>query len=245
MEDIQEAAKIIKDSKYLTAFTGAGISVESGIPPFRGKNGLWAKFDPSLLDISYFYSHPEESWRLLKKIFYGSYIKAKPNYAHIALANLEKKGILKWIITQNIDNLHYEAGNRNIIEYHGTLRTLTCIKCGKTYETSDEIIQMDPPKCKCGGVLKPDIVFFGEPIPEKAITGVEKTIIKTDVMLIIGTTGEIYPASLIPHVAKQNGATIIEINVQASNYTNTITDIFLQGKASMVMNKLEDQIDQL
>ena len=242
MDNIQKAAEVIKDSKYLTAFTGAGISVESGIPPFRGKNGLWSKFDPSLLDISHFYSHPAESWRLLKKIFYGSYIHAKPNYAHIALSNLEKKGILKWIITQNIDNLHYEAGSRNIIEYHGTLRTLTCINCGKVYETSDKIIKMDPPTCECGGVLKPDIVFFGESIPEKAILGVERAVANTDVMIIIGTTGEIYPASLIPHNAKKRGAKIIEINVESSNYTNAITDIFLQGEASIIMNKLEDAI---
>jgi len=242
MEKITEAAEIIKNSKYLTAFTGAGISVESGIPPFRGKNGLWSKFDPSLLDITHFYSHPAESWDLLKQIFYGSYIKAKPNYAHIALANFEKNGILKWIITQNIDNLHYKAGNRNIIEYHGTLRTLTCIKCGKVYEISDEILQMNPPKCECGGILKPDIVFFGEPIPEKAILGVEKALAYTDVMLVIGTTGEIYPASLVPHTAKSRGAKIIEINVDKSNYTDTITDIFLQGKASIIMNKLEDLI---
>ena len=245
MNKIQKAAEVINESKHLTAFTGAGISVESGIPPFRGENGLWSKFDPSLLDISNFYSHPQESWRLLKKIFYGSYISAKPNYAHIALANLEKKAVLKWIITQNIDNLHYEAGNRSIVEYHGTLRNLTCTKCGKLYIISDELIKMDPPSCECGGVLKPDIVFFGEPIPEKVILGVEKAISKTDVMLIIGTTGEIYPASLIPHTAKERGATIIEINIEPSNYTNTITDIFLQGKASIIMNQIEDEISNV
>lgn len=242
MDKIIKAAKMIKASNYLIAFTGAGISVESGIPPFRGKNGLWSKFNPSLLDISNFYSYPKKSWQLLKEIFYGSYIKAKPNYAHIALSKLEKKGTLKWIITQNIDNLHYEAGSRNIIEYHGSLRNLACTKCGKVYELSEDILKMEPPRCECGGFLKPNIVFFREPIPEKVITGVEKTISKADVMLIIGTTGEIYPASLIPQAAKQKGTSIIEINIEPSNYTNTITDIFLQGKASIIMNQLEDAI---
>ncbi len=237
-----EAADLIKRSKYLTAFTGAGISVESGIPPFRGKDGLWSKFDPSLLELSRFYENPVESWRLLKSIFYGSYANAEPNEAHLVLARLEKRGILKWIITQNIDTLHHKAGNRNVTEYHGTLRYLRCLKCGRVYETTDELIKQDPPTCSCGGVLKPDIVFFGESIPEKAIREVSEVVPKTDVMLVIGTTGEIYPASLIPGAAKNNGAKIIEVNVERSNYTDTITDIFLQGKASVVLKNLERAI---
>ncbi len=246
MDEIKKAAEIIKKSKYLSAFTGAGISVESGIPPFRGKNGLWSKFDPSLLELSYFFRNPGESWKLLKSIFYESYYEAKPNEAHLVLARLEKRGILKWIITQNIDNLHHKAGNKNVTEYHGTLRILKCLKCGKTYETTQDIIREDPPLCKsCGSVLKPDIVFFGESIPEKALSEVDMVISKTDTMLVIGTTGEIYPASLIPQFAKNRGAKIIEINIEPSNYTNSITDIFLQGKASSMLLKLEKEIDNL
>ena len=241
--DYDSAINLIKNSKYLTAFTGAGISVESGIPPFRGKDGLWSKFDPALLELSYFYAHPVETWKLLKKIFYGSYANAEPNEAHRVLAYLEQRGLLKWIITQNIDNLHYKAGNRNITEYHGTLRTLTCIKCGRVYNADDSIISQDPPKCSCGGILKPDIIFFGEPIPEKALIDSERVTSQTDVMLVIGTTGEIYPASMVPHMAKSRGAKIIEINVEPSNYTNSITDIFLKGKASEVLKRLKDMLN--
>jgi len=219
-----------------------GISVESGIPPFRGRNGLWEKYDPSLFEISYFMEHPAESWKLLKKIFYESFAEAEPNEAHRVLARLEKKGVLKALITQNIDNLHYEAGNRKIVEYHGTLRNLICMGCQKVYPAEEDLLKTDIPRCDCGAFLKPDIIFFGELIPLSALEGVEKVIKETDTMIIIGTTGEVYPASMIPHDAKRRGAGIIEVNVQPSNYTNDITDIFLQGSASEIMKKLEGLI---
>lgn len=233
------AAKIIKNSKHLSAFTGAGISVESGIPPFRGENGLWSKYDPEILDINYFKHNPEKSWITIKKIFYDYFGKAKPNFAHTALAQLEKNGILKAIITQNIDNLHFIAGNRNVIEFHGNSRKLICTECGKTYSADESIFLNLPPKCSyCSGILKPDFVFFGEPIPEKAY---EESIYEaeiSDVFLLIGTSGVIYPASLIPYLAKKNGAKIIEINPEISEYTNKITDIFIKEKASIAMRKI-------
>jgi len=242
---IKKASNLIANSKYLSAFTGAGISVESGIPPFRGENGLWTKYDPNLFDISFFSNNPEKSWKLLKSLFFDIFKKSSPNNAHLALAHLEQKGILKIIITQNIDNLHFMAGSKNIAEYHGNSRNLICLKCGKTYKVNDDILNTIPPRCNCGGLLKPDFVFFGEEIPHDAIEKSRQTVNKTDIMIVIGTTGEIYPASLIPRAAKMNGAKIIEVNTKPSSFTNSITDIFLQGRAAEVLKKIEEEINDI
>ena len=238
-EQIKAAAGLIRSSRYLVAFTGAGISVESGIPPFRGPEGLWSKYDPIVLDLDYFYRNPLESWKVIKEIFYDFFGQARPNAAHLALAQLEKAGILKSIITQNIDNLHQEAGNTVVYEFHGNSRKLICTSCGRHYAAGDVSLQALPPKCKaCNNLLKPDFIFFGESIPTEAYTSSVKAAENADVFLIIGSTGEIMPASQIPHIAKQTGAGIIEINPETSRYTNSITDIHLKGKAAEVMQKL-------
>ncbi len=240
---IEKSANIIKNSEHTVGFTGAGISVESGIPPFRGKNGLWSKYDPIFLDLLYFETHPYESWIKIKEIFYDFFGKSKPNKAHYALAELEKLGYIKSVITQNIDNLHQQAGSKNIIEFHGNSRTLVCSRCGKTYDFKEDLIKKLPPKCEsCGGVLRPDFIFFSEPIKPEVYEASLREAKIADVFLVIGTTGEIMPASQIPFTAKYNGATIIEINIEESNYTNTITDIFLQGKATQVMEALLEKI---
>ncbi len=240
---LELASRLIVNAEHLTAFTGAGISVESGIPPFRGEDGLWSKYDPSHFEIYYFRSHPEKTWKTIIKIFYDTFEKAKPNEAHFVLSRLEDRGILKAIITQNIDNLHHRAGSRNVIEYHGNSRNLVCLECNKDYEVNRDILKKIPLKCRCGGLLKPDFVFFGEPIPEKALFGVFRETEETDVMLVIGTTGEIFPASAIPIEVKKRDAKIIEINVGPSSYTDDITDIFLQGKASVILKEIENCVN--
>ncbi len=240
---ISQAADYILNAKHLTAFTGAGISVESGIPPFRGANGLWSKYDPTFLELSYFYRHPKESWKLIKEIFYDFFGKAKPNDAHFALAELERLGLLKAIITQNIDNLHQEAGSKTVYEFHGNSKHLICTKCNAKYSVEEIDLSEEIPRCKkCGGILKPDFIFFGEAIPEPARSKSFKEAEIADVFLLIGTTGEIVPASMIPTEAKRNGAKIIEINTEASNYTYSITDVFLKGKATEKMNELLREI---
>lgn len=240
---LNQAIELIKNSSHTTAFTGAGISVESGIPPFRGDNGLWSKIDPVFLDIRYFDKYPEKSWKIIKEIFYNFFGKARPNDAHYALAELENKGLLNVIITQNIDNLHQQAGSEEVIEYHGTSRRLVCTNCGRQFEATNELLDILPPKClNCTGILKPDFVFFGEPIPESASSHSFKEAEIADIFILIGTTGEIQPASTIPVIAKNNGARIIEINIEASNYTHSITDVFLGGKATEIMINLLNPI---
>lgn len=235
---------MIKNSSHTTAFTGAGVSVESGIPPFRGKNGLWSKIDPVFLDTQYFYKYPQKSWKLIKDIFYDFFGRAKPNQAHYALAKLEEKGLLNVIVTQNIDNLHQKAGSKEVIEFHGTSRELICTNCGRKFEATEELLRILPPKCpNCFSILKPDFVFFGEPIPEGARSRSFKEAEIADVFILLGTTGEIQPASTIPIVAKDNGVKIIEINIEKSNYTSSITNIFLKGRATEIMTNLLNMLN--
>ena len=236
---IKKAVELIKNAERVTAFTGAGISVESGIPPFRGENGLWNKYDPVFLDIGHFKKNPESSWKIIKEIFYDFFGEARPNAAHKALAELQKMNYLKTIITQNIDNLHQEVGSNEVYEYHGTSKKLICLDCNTLLLSSLIDFNILPPVCKkCGGLLKPDFIFFGEPIPEPAQSRSILESEKSDIFIIIGTTGEIMPASMVPYLAKKNGARIIEINISSSNYTESITDLFLKGKATVIMKEL-------
>lgn len=232
-ENIKKASSILKDSKRTTVFTGAGISVESGIPPFRGKGGLWETYDPYFLDISYFKNNPEKSWKLIIEIFYEKIKGKKPNSAHVGLALLQRNGFVQTIITQNIDSLHQEAGSENVFEFHGNSKKLLCLDCSNKYNISEVSLEKLPPRCKkCGGILKPDFVFFGEPIQETALRQSYFEAQESQVFFIIGTSGEIMPASYFPYAAKNHGARIIEVNVLPSNYTNSITDIFIKTKAT-------------
>lgn len=242
-DKIKEAALILKRSRFTTAFTGAGISVESGIPSFRGNGGLWEKYDPKVLDLNYFLHDPARSWVVIKEIFYNFFGVAKPNKAHLVLARMEKEGLLGRTITQNIDNLHREAGSVIISEFHGNSKKLRCLQCHRQYRSVEISLDHVPPTCReCGGILKPDFVFFGEGIPQLPLAEAQEAASLSDVFLIIGTTGEVMPANQIPFIAKEYGATIIEINPEPSNYTDKITDIFLQGNATEVMQKLEVQL---
>ncbi len=235
---IERAASLIRRSSYLVAFTGAGISVESGIPAFRGDEGLWNRYDPRTLEIGYFLAHPLESWKVIREIFYDHFGRAEPNDAHRALAVLEREGRLRALITQNIDNLHQKAGSRDVIEFHGNSQKLLCLDCGERRAAVEKDLEVLPPHCGCGGLLKPDFVFFGEGIPEQASSRAFAEAKRADVFLLIGTTGEVMPANMLPHDAKRHGASIIEVNTEPSLYTDRVTDIFLQGKATEVMNAL-------
>ena len=240
---LELAAQHILSSDYTVAFTGAGISVESGIPPFRGEKGLWNKYDPKTLDIDYFHANPLESWKVIMEIFYEFFGKASPNSAHEALVSLESEGLLQAIITQNIDNLHQEAGSNEVYEFHGNSKTLVCTGCGKKYKVGEIKMEPLPVTCpSCNSLLKPDFIFFGEGIPEEAYLKSVEATSKCQVMLVIGTTAEVMPAGQLPFLAKSNGATIIEVNPEPSMLTQNTTDIFLKGKAGTVLTELMIQI---
>ncbi|MFH0974373.1 MAG: NAD-dependent deacylase [Spirochaetota bacterium] len=236
----REAAEIIKKSKNLIALSGAGHSVESGIPDFRGKDGLWTKYDPAIYaHIEMFRMHPEKTWEMLAEMqeLTG---KAKPNAGHIALARLEEIGILKAVITQNIDNLHQAAGSKHVIEFHGNSRNLKCLDCGMTFSAEQfRIEKCAPPRCKeCGSILKPTVIFFGENIPHNALMESMRLADIADAVMVIGTSAQVFPAASIPYKAKENGATIIEMNLEKTALTDSITDIFIEGLLGKTLPEL-------
>ncbi len=240
---IGEAASLLRSARYLTAFTGAGISVESGIPPFRGPDGLWSRHDPRMLELSYFRSHPVECWGVLRELFYEHLAQARPNEAHRVLARWESRGLLKAVITQNIDNLHSLAGSRKVIEFHGHTRTLSCLGCGQSVGASGVDLAHLPPRCACAGVLKPDVVFFGEDIPLRVRLEADEAIERTDVLLVIGSTGEVYPAASLPFRAAELGARIIEINPAPSSFTMGMKTHLLDLPASRALADLDRAMD--
>jgi len=240
---IQRAAKDIVHSKKTIAFTGAGISVESGIPDFRGAQGLWQKYDPEeYAHIQAFYANPERVWLMLKEMF-ALVLAAKPNPAHIGLAELERMGLLSSIVTQNVDGLHQAAGSKNVIEFHGTNRTLSCLKCSTKIEGISLKLEDLPPRCsRCSSLLKPDVVFFGEPIPWEAQMMSFKESKSCSAVLVIGTSAVVYPAATIPITAKERGAIVIEINMEPTPLTDQIADYLICGSAGEIVPAIVEEV---
>ncbi len=237
--NIQKTVELIRKAKYAIAFTGAGISVESGIPAFRGEDGIWNTHHPIYLEIDFFLKKPLQSWMKIKELFYDKLGEALPNTAHEVLAKMEERSFIESIITQNIDNLHQKAGSKNVYELHGNYKKLICTECSSEYDISFADLNYLPPTCYiCKGILKPNIVFFNESIPNYAKNKSYEEINKTDLMLMIGTHAEILPAADLPVLAKKNGAKIIEVNIKKSHLTNSVTDIFLKGKATEILGKI-------
>jgi len=239
MQVIGRAIKLIKHSKYVIAFTGAGISAESGIPTFRGPNGLWRRFRAEdLATPEAFARNPVLVWEWYKWRM-EILSRARPNAAHIALARMEAAGILKAVITQNVDGLHTSAGSRNVIELHGNIWRVKCCNTACSFKSLlSKPPERVPPKCpRCGSLLRPDVVWFGEPLPpeawEKAVTEASRA----DLVIVIGTSGVVMPAALIPTVVKDKGGRIVEINISESAIT-PIADVFTRCRASEVLPKI-------
>jgi NAD-dependent deacetylase len=241
---IKKAAQAISHSTKTIALTGAGISVESGIPDFRSPGGLWERFNPiEYGTIGAFQTNPEKVWQMLREVS-CLLARARPNPAHTGLGRLQELRLLQAIITQNVDNLHQEGGATSVIEYHGNAKTLSCLWCKQRYN-SDELGTQIPPRCSCGKILKPDVVFFGEPIPIRALQESYELASSCRALLIVGTSGEVTPANTIPETAKRAGATIIEVNVEPTILTEYVTDIFLQGKASEMIAELVREVETI
>jgi NAD-dependent deacetylase len=238
-ELIKKAAQDLSSAKMMTALTGAGASIESGIPPFRGKGGLWEKFDPmEVAHIDSFLRDPVKVWNLLIKDMKDVLDQAQPNDCHKGLARLEELGKLQTVITQNIDGLHQLAGNTDVIEFHGTFAWQRCMECNTHLETRCVDMSNIPPRCQCGGILRPDAVFFGEMIPQEALWRSRQAATDCDVMLVIGTSAVVQPAAMMPVVAKESGAVIIEINPESTMLTGDISDYLIKGPAGAVMNDI-------
>ena len=243
-DEIKEAAKILRDSRLSLALTGAGISVESGIPDFRSPGGLWERYNPAEYgSIWAFRDDATKVWKMIREMS-EVVDRAQPNPAHLGLAQLQHLGLLHTIITQNIDSLHQKAGATTVLEYHGSSRTLSCLTCGARYNAEAKKEDF-PPRCDCTAILKPDVVFFGETIPLGALRESQLLASSCNALLVIGTSAEVAPANTIPRTAKLVGARIIEINVQPTVLTSSLTDIFLQGKASSIMIRLVEEVQDL
>ena len=234
--ELKKAATKIVTAGGLTVLSGAGISVASGIRPFRGKGGLWEKYDPEVVvNIENFRRSPADSWIMLREIV-GLIAEASPNPAHLAVSTLEEMGLVRSVITQNVDGLHQKAGSSNVIEFHGSTSRVVCLDCSAVYPIADIDLGLIPPPCfSCGGLLKPDAVFFGENIPPAALLRAHVESQQCAIMLIIGTSGMVEPAASLPALARSSGALIVEVNPEPSWLTTTTVDIFLQGVAEHVM----------
>ena len=277
-ELIQRAAGDLINAKYAIALTGAGISTESGIHDFRGPDGIWTKHPEAELEAYQAYDKllrdPKEHWEkiLTPGSFFSLFdevMNALPNRGHIALAELETLGILKLLITQNVDGLHEKAGSRNVIEYHGGISRLRCMSCGTRFARDeydlDKLKSEDrlPPRCtKCNGVIKHDGVYFGEAIPSDVAHASLEAASVCDLMLICGTSAVIYPFAQLPRIARQRGTgrgsrnewglqtaesaprvTIIEVNADATPLTHeNVSDYLIQGITGEILPRLVDEI---
>lgn len=236
-----QIAELIMNRQPCVALTGAGISAESGIPTFRSKGGLWEKFDPTVYaSIEVFRTDPSKYWSIRGE-FIRNYDAYQPNAGHSALAELESIGLLRHVITQNIDGLHRKAGTRSLTEIHGSLREIFCVRCGKEYR-APSIPEGTPPLCECGGVLKPNTVLFGESLPREAMATAWRESAACRAMLVIGTSAVVQPAASLPHVAKENGAKVVEVNIERGF---SESDYFLEGKAGTVLPALTAEIRTL
>ncbi len=241
---IKKAAKDIAAAKRITALTGAGISVESGIPPFRGKNGLWEKIDPmKYAHIDYFLQNPADVWNKFLKEMRSVISQAQPNDAHRGLAKLEEMNLLQTVITQNIDGLHQMAGNTDVIEFHGNFAWLRCLECNAVCQIGDADLSEIPPKCSCGGLYRPDSVFFGEMIPPLHLKRSHEIASACDLMLVVGTSALVQPAALMPVIARNSGAKIIEINPEATPLTGSTSNYLLMGTAGEIMNNIITELE--
>ena len=227
---IETVRQKLAKAKTVLTLTGAGISAESGVPTFRGTNGLWNNLSAEeVASIDTLQNNPELAWRWYDEMR-GIIVANKPNPAHFALAEMEKKFKAFTLATQNIDGYHTAAGNTGVQELHGNLWQLSCMKCHAVSENRAFPIGVLPPRCKCGGILRPDIVLFGEALPTEAFERSFAAANHCDVCLVIGTSGVVYPAAMIPQIAKKNGAFLVEINPQDTPLT-PLADIVLRGTA--------------
>jgi NAD-dependent deacetylase len=272
MEDlVKRAARGLAESKYAIALTGAGMSTESGIPDFRGPKGIWTLNKEAEAKAyeryELFLNNPRAYWEEILELrgtygkFHGQARGAEPNSGHYALAELEALGILKCVITQNIDGLHKKAGSKRVLEYHGSVNAVRCISCGSRYAWEEVSLDELPPRCKCGAVLKDDVVHFKEPIPWDVMEESEKEALGCDLMLICGTSAVVYPFANLPRMARfhsrrfmagldvvgyRTNVKIIEVNADPTPLTHEgVSDYLIQGKTGEILPRIAEEAKRL
>ena len=245
--NIEYAAELLRKAKYAVVLTGAGISTPSGIPDFRSEGtGLWSRDEPmEVASLNTFRTDPERFFvwfrPLARQIF-----NARPNPAHIALAELEKAGRVQCIITQNIDALHHKAGSKNVIEMHGTLRTLSCTQCFRQAEAKNYlkafVEQGELPRCsKCSGLMKPDVILFGEQLPQRAWYDAQRECRQCDLLMVAGSSLEVLPVAGLPMQAIDRGAHLVILN-NATTYLDVRADVVIQEDVATIIPAIAEQV---
>jgi NAD-dependent deacetylase len=242
-EAIDRLRGIATDSDKIVAFSGAGLSAESGIPTYRGAGGLWSEYDPDkYANINYFLRDPSYYWRFFRDVRYPILKEAKPNEGHLALVEMERQGKCRSVITQNIDGLHSEAGQQQVIELHGNTQRFYCLDCSNamTMNEAYQLLCRDlPPTCSCGGLIRPDVVFFGESLPSEALEEASRAALECDLFFVLGSSLVVQPAAQLPILAKQRGARLIIINIGATPLDD-LADLVFDESASVILSQLTD-----
>lgn len=235
------AARLLAKARKAVALTGAGVSVGSGIPDFRSPGGLWTRFDPmQVATAQALRSDPQAVWAFMAEAMdlFGA---ARPNPAHLALAGLESRGLLAGVVTQNIDGLHQAAGSRAVVELHGSAACFSCTGCGLAQARAaipGLLARAVPPRCPgCGGVVRPDVVFFGEGIPAEAVLASEDLLAGADLVLVVGTSGEVHPAGAIPQRVARAGGAVVEVNLGPTAFAG-LSDVRLDAPAEEVLPRI-------
>jgi len=244
----ERAAELLVSSRYIIGMTGAGVSVESGIPPFRGPGGLWTKHgEPPMDGYQRFLADPKGYWEQRLKSpgeIVQALAQAQPNPGHYAMTALEQMGLLRYLITQNIDNLHRAAGHQRLAEIHGNAQLLRCIGCGTRFQKADMPISLEalPPHCpECSGLIKADTVHFGEPIPPDVLDICFRETRQADCMLIAGTSAVVYPAASFPQMIKEQSGCLIEVNLYDTPLT-PLADCSLKGPFGEILPALVERV---
>jgi NAD-dependent deacetylase len=242
-QEIIAAARAILEAQYAIALTGAGMSVESGIPPFRGPGGLWTKYgEPPMNGYQIFLQDPKKAWedriRRQNDELWGPLKVARPNPGHRAFAELEELGVLRFLITQNVDDLHRQAGQSALAEIHGNWKLIRCIDCGERFASERIKLEVLPPSCpQCEGLVKSDTVAFGEPIPPDVLAQCVEHSGRADLVIVAGTSATVYPAAGFAIEVKRRGGVMIEANLYESELT-PLADISLRGPTGEVLPRL-------
>jgi NAD-dependent deacetylase len=249
LEEVEQLARLIIQSRKVVVFTGAGISTESGIPDFRSPGGIWSRYDPEDFTIQKFLSGPAARKTIWKMCMEGGLLtEAKPNLAHYAVAELHQLGKLDCVITQNIDNLHQKAGvpGDTVFELHGNMERVVCLSCHRRFPMPEVLRKIkegvEVPDCpECRGILKPDAVFFGEALPEETLQEAIRRARNSDLFIVIGSTLVVYPAAYIPTYAKEAGAKLAIVNLTPTPFDH-YAEVTLRGKAGEMMSRVIERV---
>jgi NAD-dependent deacetylase len=244
LADPAALAKLLRAAGRCVALTGAGVSTESGIPDFRSPTGIWARYDPrEYATIEAFEEDPEKVWSFYA-LRYRALTEAEPNAAHLALAELERRGIVSAVITQNIDLLHERAGSRDVIEMHGSIRECVCLACGARYGLEEVLAMLEAasvPRCTCGQVVKPGVVMFGELLEPDAIDRAFQLARETKLLLVVGSTLEVQPVAGLPWETVTAGGDVAIVNLGPTAFDRRAT-LKVDAKAGEVLRAVVEQL---